>query len=97
MNTFKALSRRLMKNFEEQKNAPRTDVSNNMPRAKFQVAMTTLLLFNTTKVHIVNLCVVNARYFARMKLKLSSFKEPKHDGVVVCVSWNNTEDVFSCG
>ncbi|XP_073942195.1 intraflagellar transport protein 80 homolog isoform X1 [Choristoneura fumiferana] len=32
-----------------------------------------------------------------MKLKLSSFKEPKHEGVVVCVSWNNTEDVFSCG
>ncbi|XP_063359007.1 intraflagellar transport protein 80 homolog [Cydia amplana] len=32
-----------------------------------------------------------------MKLKLSSFKEPKHVGVVVSVSWNNTEDVFSCG
>ncbi|RVE48513.1 hypothetical protein evm_006824 [Chilo suppressalis] len=32
-----------------------------------------------------------------MKLKISSFKEPKHVGVVVCVSWNNTEDVFSCG
>ncbi|XP_059058155.1 intraflagellar transport protein 80 homolog isoform X1 [Achroia grisella] len=32
-----------------------------------------------------------------MKLKISSFKEPKHVGVVICVSWNNTEDVFSCG
>lgn len=32
-----------------------------------------------------------------MKLKLSSFKEPKHVGIVVCVNWNNSEDVFSCG
>lgn len=32
-----------------------------------------------------------------MKLKISTFKEPKHIGVVVCVNWNNTEDVFSCG
>uniref|UniRef100_A0A2A4J8F6 Uncharacterized protein n=1 Tax=Heliothis virescens TaxID=7102 RepID=A0A2A4J8F6_HELVI len=32
-----------------------------------------------------------------MKLKISTFKEPKHTGVVVCVNWNNTEDVFSCG
>ncbi|KAG7311155.1 hypothetical protein JYU34_002142 [Plutella xylostella] len=32
-----------------------------------------------------------------MKLKIASFKEPKHTGAVVCVSWNNTEDVFSCG
>ncbi|XP_034840469.1 intraflagellar transport protein 80 homolog [Maniola hyperantus] len=32
-----------------------------------------------------------------MKLKISFFKEPKHVGVVSCVSWNNTEDVFSCG
>ncbi|CAH0700341.1 unnamed protein product [Spodoptera exigua] len=32
-----------------------------------------------------------------MKLKISTLKEPKHTGVVVCVNWNNTEDVFSCG
>ncbi|XP_028034172.1 intraflagellar transport protein 80 homolog [Bombyx mandarina] len=32
-----------------------------------------------------------------MKFKISSHKEPKHTGVVVCVCWNNTEDVFSCG
>ncbi|XP_023937442.2 intraflagellar transport protein 80 homolog [Bicyclus anynana] len=32
-----------------------------------------------------------------MKLKISFLKEPKHVGVVSCVSWNNTEDVFSCG
>ncbi|CAK1544237.1 unnamed protein product [Leptosia nina] len=32
-----------------------------------------------------------------MKLKISTFKEPKHIGIVTCVCWNNTEDVFSCG
>ncbi|CAG4943709.1 unnamed protein product [Colias eurytheme] len=32
-----------------------------------------------------------------MKLKISTFKEPKHVGVVTCACWNNTEDVFSCG
>ncbi|XP_045512277.1 intraflagellar transport protein 80 homolog isoform X1 [Pieris brassicae] len=31
-----------------------------------------------------------------MKLKISTFKEPKHTAVVTCVCWNNTEDVFSC-
>lgn len=33
----------------------------------------------------------------KMKLKISTFREPKHVEVVNCVSWNNTEDVFSCG
>ncbi|XP_050670517.1 intraflagellar transport protein 80 homolog isoform X3 [Leptidea sinapis] len=32
-----------------------------------------------------------------MKLKISSFKEPKHTGSFTCVCWINTEDVFSCG
>ncbi|XP_068621088.1 intraflagellar transport protein 80 homolog [Battus philenor] len=32
-----------------------------------------------------------------MRLKVSSLKNAKHVGAVICVSWNNTEDVFSCG
>ncbi|XP_014368512.2 intraflagellar transport protein 80 homolog [Papilio machaon] len=32
-----------------------------------------------------------------MRLKVSPIKKPKHDGAVICVGWNNTEDVFSCG
>ncbi|XP_077295426.1 intraflagellar transport protein Oseg5 [Arctopsyche grandis] len=32
-----------------------------------------------------------------MKFKISKFNEPKHKSIVSCISWNNTEEVFSCG
>ncbi|KAH9642795.1 hypothetical protein HF086_010448 [Spodoptera exigua] len=71
-------------------------------RARFnfvrrEVRVDVLLSWLQYKNKFITNVLINTLNRIIMKLKISTLKEPKHTGVVVCVNWNNTEDVFSCG